>query len=309
MKVPLREFRSWLVNKNLKEKTVQEYCYYLNNFTPYQKFDQENINKFLSQKQNMNGVSRSFLRNLRKFLVVNYKELGLTMDERIDISDVELPELSGRIKQKLIRPLTQEQILEIEKHIPMEREKISLLMSYYGGLRIGELFKTKISSFNWEEWKKDKSQIGECIVHGKGDKEGVAFFPANLMERIRAYILAGTYPSPSSYIFVNVRSNEKVIAANRRSVWGKALRNAAIKVGIIKFDEDGKIIPETNVTPHKLRHSWGYHLKNVVNMDIRDIQEILRHSSIESTQRYTMVDKTVLKQKLTKNVFCLVEFS
>ncbi len=186
MKISIDDFTDYLKNKNLKERTIEEYVYYLNKFMPYDSFIQENINKFLSKKDNRNVVARSFLSNLQRFLIVNYKELGLDKDARIDISEVELPKLSGRTKQRIIKPLTQEQIHLIERCLDDEKEKLMLLMSYYGGLRIGELLKIKISSFNWEEWKKNINQIGECRVYGKGDREGIALFPPSLMNLISA---------------------------------------------------------------------------------------------------------------------------
>ena len=86
-------------------------------------------------------------------------------------------------------------------------------------------------------------------------------------------------------------------------MWRNHLKKAAIRAGIIRFDDKGKVIPDTNVHPHKLRHSWGHHLKNVKKLDIRDIQEILRHTSITSTQRYTLVDKAQVKKRLSEDVF------
>ncbi|KKL03871.1 hypothetical protein LCGC14_2621810, partial [marine sediment metagenome] len=48
---------------------------------------------------------------------------------------------------------------------------------------------------------------------------------------------------------------------------------------------------------HKLRHSYGHNLL-LKGVDIRYIKEALRHSSIQSTQIYTQLDKEELKDKL-----------
>lgn len=297
---PVDKFEDWLINKNLKDQTIANYLYYFHKFVPYyQALTQKNVSRFLSEKGNRNINARAFIWNLKKFLIVNYKELGLNQEARIDISEVEIPSQTGRIKQRLVKPLTEEQILEIEKSFVNEKEKLQLLMSYYGGLRLGELFKIRVSSFNWEEWKKDPNQLGECTVYGKGDKEGLALFPPQLMKRIARYIRSSNFASLASYIFLkNLESLEGINLINRTSLWQKKLKKASIKAGIIKFDTSGKIIADTNVHPHKLRHSWGYYLRNVKNMDIRDIQEVLRHSSITSTQIYTYADKSRLKELL-----------
>lgn len=308
MKIPINDFRSFLENRNLKERTVSEYIYYCLRFLPYKRFTQENINRFTSKKGNMSPSSRGFLKNLKKFLMLNHKELGISQEDRMEIAEVELPTVSGRPKVRLINPLTENHILEIEKYLESEKDKLKLLMSFYAGLRTGELHKIKIVSFNWDEWKQDMNQVCECRVYGKGDKEGIAFFPPILMKRIAKYISTQSYPSLSSYLFMKgVDSKVGGNIQGKTHNWQIKVKRAAIKAGIVKFDDNGKIIPETNVSPHRLRHSWGYHLKNVKNMDIRDIQEILRHSSIRSTEIYTRIDKSVLKEKLSKNIFGLVK--
>lgn len=299
LKIPIDKFDDWLRNKNLKEITIKRYLYYFTKFLKHGDFTQENISKFLSEKGNRNGVARSFLLNFKKFLTVNYREIGLDKDSRLEISEVELPTVTGRPKQTLIKPLMEEQVLTIEKFLPGEKEKLQLLMTYYGGLRIGELHKIKVASFNWEEWKKDIEQLGECRVHGKGNKEGLALFPAPLMKRIARYIRSSNQFTLSSYLFLKTSENlEEIDPSNLYRTWQRKLKKASIDAGITKLDSNGKVIKETDVHPHILRHSWGFHLKNIKNMDIRDIQEVLRHSSITSTQLYTYTDKSRLKDLL-----------
>ncbi len=298
MQISLNKFEEWLRNKNLQDITIEKYLYYFTKFLKHGSFTQENVSKFLSHKGNR-GVARAFLLNYKKFLTVNYKELGLTKDFRLEVSEVELPSLTGSVKRTLIKPLTQEQILHLEKYLPGEKEKIKLLMTYYGGLRNGELHKIKISSFNWELWKKDTDQLGECLVHGKGNKEGLSLFPPSVMKRAARYIRSQNYLSLASYLFL--KDSEDIhgtILINECRTWQRKLKAAAISAGITKLDSTGKVIKETDVHPHTLRHSWGFHLKNIKEMDIRDIQEVLRHSSITSTQLYTYTDKSRLKDLL-----------
>ena len=257
----------------------------------------------LSKKENRNGVSRSFLLNYKKFLALHYKELDLSVDQRIEVSEAELPKLSGKAKERLVRPLSEQEILTIEKCMDKEKHKLMLLMSYYGGLRVGELMKIQVSSFNWQDWKKDMSKYGECRVYGKGDKEGIAFFPPEIMKRIALYIRSSDFPSPSSFIFFKNKENIKNLdVENMAWTWRKTLKKASIDAGVIQFDSNGKIIKDSDVYPHRLRHSRGHYLKTVKKMDIRDIKEILRHSSIQTTQRYTYTDKSYIKNLLEKEI-------
>lgn len=298
-KIPINQFGNWLRSKKLAETTIQEYLYYFGMFWPHERYDQENVSDFLGKKGNQNPVARAFLKNFQRFLMTNYKGLGLSNDDRIDIAEVDIPKTTGRPPEKIVKPLTEEQIWELEKFLPEEKEKLMLLTSYYGGLRVGEMFRIKISSFNWDDFKKNPEEMGECRVYGKGAKEGIALFPSWLMKRIAKFIRSSNFASPSSCLFLRKIENlENVKIQNRIGTWDRKLKKAGEKAGIIKYDSDGKIDPDTNIHSHKLRHSWGYHLKNVKKLDIRDIQEILRHADIQSTQRYTLVEKGRLKELL-----------
>lgn len=296
MNIPLDSFETWLREKNLKERTIENYLYYFNKFT-YLTFDQESVSKFLSFKVNRNSIGRSFLVNFQKFLSVNYKELGITQEARFRISEVELPKLTGRKKERLVNPIPHEQIELLEKVLETEKEKLELLLSYYCALRLGELLKIRIIDFNWDQWGKNPAQMGECRVFGKGDKEGIALIPSDLMKRIGTYIKGKRFPSLTSYIFIN-NDGKVPNMKNRGRTWENKLSEAGRKAGLTKLDENGKPIEGTIVHPHRLRHSYASYLLNVKRLNIREVQEILRHTNIQSTQIYTHIDKEGLKQRL-----------
>lgn len=296
MKIPLEKFEEWLSNKNLKERTIENYIYYFNKFTS-EIFNQESVSRFLSDKTNRNSIGRGFLVNFQKFLAINYKELGISEENKILVREVELPKLTGRVKQRIIKPLPHSNIAILEDFLHTEQLKLQLLLSYYCALRLGELLKIKILSFNWDEWKKDPSKMGECVVLGKGDKEGIALIPAVLMKRVNNYIGNKKFKSWDSYIFI--QNDGKLNIKNKSRLWQMKLRKAGIESGITKLDEKNKPIENTIVHPHRLRHSYASYLLNEKGLDIREIQDILRHSSIQSTQIYTHIDKDKLKNKLS----------
>jgi len=296
MKIAIDSFESWLRNKNLKERTIEEYLYYFNKFLD-DVFNQETVSRFLANKSHRNIVARSFLINLRKFILVNYKELGFSIDQRLEVSEVELPKITGRAKVREIIPLSLEEIKLLEKCLETEKLKLMLLCSYYGALRVGEMLKIKVISFNWEDWKKDMSKMGECKVLGKGDKEGIAFFPSKLMIRLTKYIKSQKKLDINSTIFIKNYVNHRSIKSGA-TTWQKKLREAGIKARLIKFDGKGDVIQETSVHPHRLRHSYASYLVNEKGMDIRKVQILLRHSSLTSTQRYVHIDREKLKEEL-----------
>ena len=297
MKIALDKFEEWLINKNLKERTVENYIYYFNKFT-FECFNQENVSRFLADKTNRNSISRSFLINFQKFLTVNYKELGISEDNKLEVMEVELPKLTGRVKQRLIKPIPHEYISLLEKTLDSEQLKLQLLLSYYCALRLGELLKIKILSFDWEKWKEDTYKMGECRVYGKGDKEGIALIPAALMKRITVYIKNKRFNSLDSYIFIQYKG--KLNLKNKSRTWQMKLRQAGIKSGITKLDDNRKPIEDTVVHPHRLRHSYASYLLNVKKMNMKEVMEILRHASLQSTQIYTHINKEHLKEKLSQ---------
>lgn len=253
MNIPIELFEKWLVNKNLKAKTIKEYLYYFIKFT-YQVFNQETISEFLSEKANRNIVSRAFLSNLKEFLRSNHRQINLSSELLAGVNEVQIPKITGRTKTRLVNPIAHEDIKKIEDKLETEQLKIQLLISYHCGLRMGEMLKIKATSFNWSDWNKDKTRYGECRVYGKGDKEGIALVPPELMARIIDYILnvhAKNMKTKDSKIFMYLEQTPG--GASRQ--WQLKLREAGIKAGLTRFDENNVPIHETVVHPHRLRHA------------------------------------------------------
>lgn len=246
---------------------------------------------------NRNSVARAFLLNLKRFLTLNYKELLISDELKVDISNVELPTITGRIKKRVIRPIHHDDIFIIEQCLRYEKERLQLLLSYFCALRLGELFKMTIVSIDWDKWKRDKSKMGEAIVLGKGDKEGTAYIPREIMTRIAKYIHTQNFISIDSFLFRDPKKEYNFSALSR--AWQLKLASAGIKARVAKLDGFGKPIPNTTVHPHRLRHSYASYLINEVGMDVRKVQVMLRHSDISSTQIYTHVEEQLLKDELS----------
>lgn len=295
MKIPIDLFENYLKNKGLKERTIENYIYYFNKFT-HDRLNQESLSKFLSSQSNRNSIGRSFLVNLKRFLITNRTELKIDQDYYNEIIEAELPMLTGRRKQTLVNPIPHDQIQLLEKALETEKLKLQLLITYYGALRLGEMLKIKMLSFDWNQWKKNQEGWGECRVYGKGDKEGIALIPPDLMKRIARYIRSHDFLDAHGFLFI--KESEKQDVRNRARIWQQRLKAAGIKSGLTKLDSKGEPVEGTRVYPHRLRHSYAFHLISDKKMDIRYVQEVLRHSSIQSTQIYTLINKEELKRKL-----------
>ncbi len=152
------------------------------------------------------------------------------------------------------------------------RDRAMLELLYGAGLRISELTDADVD---------DLDRVDRLIrVRGKGDKERVVPYGELAASALDRWLVAGrpllepTTPS----LFVNARGGR----LTRQGVW-KLLRAHAARVGL-----DGV------VSPHTLRHSFATHLLDG-GADVRAVQELLGHASVTTTQIYTLVSRSALR--------------
>ncbi len=146
------------------------------------------------------------------------------------------------------------------------RDALILLLFYSCGIRLAELMKINTDDI--------ASDFRSVRVHGKGDKQRVVPVPevtCGVLSRYVAEITAlNIWKSDKKPLFLT----EKGARISRGSVYN-AVREELEKMGI-----QGKR------SPHVLRHTFATHLLNN-GADMREIQELLGHSSLGATQIYT----------------------
>ena len=170
-------------------------------------------------------------------------------------------------KSKLPVVLNKEEINKMFESTINLKHRLVLMFLYYTGIRLNELVNLK-----WED-----IDFQRCTIHlktAKGEKERVIFFH----EKLKSFIE-----------YFNLKSESFVFLSNLGKKYDKRtiqliVRNAAKKSGIIK-----------RVTPHTLRHSFATHLLEA-GADIRHIQKLLGHSSLQTTQIYTHVANKDIKK-------------
>lgn len=174
---------------------------------------------------------------------------------------------------KLPRPLQEKQALRVigdsdifdaEDWI-LQRNRALFTLLYACGLRIDEALQLNL---------RDLPRDGYLRVMGKGRKERQVPVLKIAEDMIAAYRRVCPFPEePDRPLFMGARGKRM-----RQQIAQKALREMRIALGL----------PE-NATPHALRHSFATHLlQNGANL--REIQELLGHASLSTTQRYTEVD-------------------
>lgn len=177
---------------------------------------------------------------------------------RADDPLLELP--TPRRPPSLPRPIRDGQLTAILAATNRHRTRTMVLLAAFAGLRVHEIAKVHGRDIDLES--------RTLVVLGKGNKEAVVELHDLLVNEARQYPRDG-YWFPA-YIGEGPHIGRQAVT--------KAIGAAMARAGV-------------NATPHALRHWYGTSLVEH-GVDIRIVQELMRHSSIQSTQIYTKVSGT-----------------
>lgn len=186
-----------------------------------------------------------------------------------DFSGIPLP----KKETKLPEILSKEEVKKLIEKADTKKSKLIISLLYSSGLRVSELVNLKVGDLNF-------SEKSGWVRKGKGSKDRIFFLSENLANDIKDYLEKKN--DSRAYLF----SQEKPLTTRNIQ---KILQRAKLRAGINK-----------KATPHSLRHSFATHLLEQ-GTDIRIIQTMLGHSSLNTTQVYTHVSSEQLKK--VKNPF------
>lgn len=155
------------------------------------------------------------------------------------------------------------------------RDNAIMELLYASGLRVSELINLKLSDLNLD--------MGFIHVYGKGDKERIVPTTEYVAEKLNDYI------KNQRLMLLKHENNDILFLTNRgkgftrQGLW-KTIKKYVLISGISK-----------NITPHTFRHSFATHL--IENgADLRAVQEMLGHSDISTTQVYTQISATKIRE-------------
>lgn len=157
------------------------------------------------------------------------------------------------------------------------RDRALLEMLYATGCRASEMSGLRIADLHLKE--------GYCKCHGKGDKQRIVPIGKKACRAVHEYL------ERERPLLANRASREPASLFLSRT--GRPLRREAIWELVKKYAVRSGI--SADVSPHTLRHSFATHLL-AGGADLRQVQEMLGHSSIATTQIYTHVDQSRLKK-------------
>lgn len=150
------------------------------------------------------------------------------------------------------------------------RDRALVELLYGAGLRVGEAAALDVRDLDLHR--------GEVRVMGKGGKERVVPLPAAARESLGAYLDSRRAPGLlAEPLFPSLRPRDgRARRLDTRDI-RRILKARARQVGIAD-----------RVHPHRLRHSYATHLLDM-GADLREIQELLGHASLSTTEKYTAV--------------------
>ena len=279
----LERFINYLqYTKNASPKTIENYSLRINRFIWYigdidanevrmihiQDFRTYLIKQGLSQKTvNYHAVG---LRSFFKFMLRN--DVNTLSPEKIDLAKTPPRQVSYLSEEQVHKILEAPSIFE-KKPLKILRDKAILATLYGTWLRVTELITLKTLDIRLDE--------NQFSVIWKWSKLRSVFLTQDARHKLKQYILARD--DNSEYLFISLSPN---------SYWEPLSRNTI--ESLVKRYANMVWITE-KVTPHTLRHSFATSLLRR-GADIRSVQALLGHSSIQTTQIYTHVDDKYLQK-------------
>ena len=280
----LEDFLVYLnVVKNYSYNTISAYKHDLKDFLKYlqkKNLDLKNLNpqvidEYLKTLKTLGYTPFSIARklsSLKSFFRYLIREKKFSL-EFIEI--LETPKLPFRLPKVLSLEEIEKLLSAPDTTTPLGfRDKTMLELLYATGLRVSELVNIKLENINLE--------LGLVRVLGKGMKERIVpvgdyalMYLKEYLEKIRPKLVK---PVSKNYVFLNRQGKP----LTRQRFW-QIIKTYAKQVGL-----------EDKASPHIIRHSFATHLLQG-GADLRSLQLMLGHSSLNTTQIYTHLDIQNLK--------------
>jgi len=248
-----------------------------------EKVDRIAIRKYLSflhRKNKKSSIARkiSTLRSFFKYLVKE-QVISLNPAKTVSTPKVEKTLPTALTVDEAFRLMESPQSVSVKSSDRSEerglRDRAILELLYSSGLRVSELVGLNSNQLDLD--------LGIVRVMGKGRKERIVPVGMKAIEALKAYFEERGMLKEEEPVFIN-SSGGRLTA---RSV-GRLIKKYTRHSGIFR-----------KVSPHSLRHTFATHLLDA-GADIREIQEMLGHSSLSTTQRYTHVSMGKLMEVYDK---------
>ncbi len=229
---------------------------------------------FLNEKQYSKATIARKLATLRSFYKFLVKRNQLT-------SNPVIPVRTPKQDKKLPRFLDYEEVKKLLNTPSLDnwlgaRDRAIMETLYSTGIRVSELVALNMDDVDF---------MGEVVhVRGKGKKERIAPIGSSALQVIQHYMEYRNKRAQN-----NINFDSKVLFVNKH---GRRLSTRSVRRKMDNYLKMAGLDPA--ISPHTLRHSFATHMLNN-GADLRSVQELLGHQSLSTTQVYTHLTTTKLK--------------
>lgn len=309
----IQEFLEYCeVEKNKSRMTIRNYHHYLSRFSFFaksqnisepEKIDLDIVrayrlylNRYVDENtgrslklitQNYHVIAlRAFLKYLAK------RDIDTLSAEKIELAKSPSREIDILTNEEIERMM--ESVSQEPSEILQLRDTAILEMLFSSGVRISELTQLKIKQLNLER--------GEFTVRGKGDKLRLVFLSPDAIACISKYLKKRQDNNPALFVSHSkvgntVTNQMESIGTKDTRLVSPGLTPRSVQRIVKKYAGIAGIMHK--VTPHTFRHSFATDLLQN-GADIRSVQTLLGHASITTTQIYTHVTNSQLRDVHTK---------
>lgn len=285
LKAYINEYLSYLkIERGLSDASISSYRQDLNQYNNYlteknvtsvKSITTETLVTFL-QFLSIEGKSYKTIRRMQSTLRNFHQFLQL---EQVSETNPALRLSTPKMEKDLPVVLTIEEMETLlaspDSSTQGKRDKVIMELFYASGLRVSELINLRLSDLNLA--------MGFIHVYGKGDKERIVPTTEYVSELLESYI------SNERISLLKDENIDTLFLTNR----GKGFTRQGLWKTIKKYVALSGI--RKNITPHTFRHSFATHL--IENgADLRAVQEMLGHSDISTTQVYTQISASKIRE-------------
>jgi site-specific recombinase XerD len=305
----IREFLEYCeIEKNKSLLTIRNYEHYLARFADFCKAEgltkPEDITQdtVRSYRLYLNRLANEITGKGLKLITQNYHVIAvrafLKYLAKRDINTLSAEKIElAKNPAREVEILTNEEIERIKKAVISEDNEIARLrdaaimeLLFSSGVRISELVQLRQSQLNFER--------GEFTVRGKGDKLRLVFMSDDAVKMLKEYLKKRDDNNPALFVSHSKIGNtvtKQIEAMGSKTDQHNAAGLTARSVQRLIKKYAGLAGIMHKVTPHTFRHSFATDLLQN-GADIRSVQTLLGHASITTTQIYTHVTNSQLRE-------------
>jgi integrase/recombinase XerD len=237
----------------------------------------QDLFEYLSERSAQNYAARSNARLLSALRSFYAQQLRFSIIKEDPTALLELPKLSKGVPKALSESEIEALLNGPDTKTDIGlRDRAMIELMYATGLRVSELVNLPSTAVNLRQ--------GVLRVMGKGSKERLVPMGEEAQHWLERYVQQARPVLAQKKNHANLFLGMNAEPVSRQQFW-----NLIKKTAVLASIDSGK------VSPHGLRHSFATHLLNH-GADLRALQMLLGHSSLSTTQIYTLVAKEGLKR-------------